>query len=249
MIKDAYSKRFYTYYTKYITLTLKLRQPQEESLDYFARMCDIIEMKKNPTTDRDIVTQFSEEYEAQPTQEKKDKFLRDKAAEIAAAFYQSDLSATQEYFNTLSSFERDFPSVCFALATGIGKTRLMGACIAYLRYEKGIKNFFVMAPNLTIYRKLREDLGNPSNPKYVFRGLDLFVNPPRVIDGENYNDFRQGTFGVNDVVINVFNISKLNSDSKVKDGAPARIKRLSEVLGESYFSYLQSLADLCIFMD
>lgn len=125
----------------------------------------------------------------------------------------------------------------------------MGACIAYLRYEKEIKNFFVMAPNLTIYRKLREDLGNPSNPKYVFRGLDLFVNPPRIIDGDNYNDFRQGTFGVNDVVVNVFNISKLNSDSKVKDGVPARIKRLSEVLGESYFSYLQSLPDLCIFMD
>lgn len=249
MIKDSYTKRFYTYYTKYITLALKLRRPQEDSLDYFARMCDIIKMKKNPATDKDIVARFSDEYEAQPTQEKKDKFLRDKATEIAADFYQDDLAAIQEYFKTLSSFERDFPSVCFALATGIGKTRLMGACIAYLRYEKGIKNFFVMAPNLTIYRKLREDLGNPSNPKYVFRGLDLFVNPPRIIDGDNYNDFRQGTFGVNDVVINVFNISKMNSDSKVKDGAPARIKRLSEVLGESYFSYLQSLPDLCIFMD
>jgi len=47
----------------------------------------------------------------------------------------------------------------------------------------------------------------------------------------------------------VFNISKLNSDSKVKDGAPARIKRLNEVLGESYFSHLQSLPDLCVFMD
>src|SRR5699024_6831075 len=35
----------------------------------------------------------------------------------------------------------------------------------------------------------------------------------------------------------------------VKDGAPARIKRLNEVLGQSYFSYLQSLPDLCIFMD
>ena len=53
----------------------------------------------------------------------------------------------------------------------------------------------------------------------------------------------------NEVIINVFNISKLNSDSKVKDGKPARIKRLNEVLGESYFEYLQSLPDLCIFMD
>jgi len=28
-------------------------------------------------------------------------------------------------------FERDFPSLCFALAIGVGKTRLMGAFIAY----------------------------------------------------------------------------------------------------------------------
>ena len=28
-------------------------------------------------------------------------------------------------FPTLADFERDFPSLCFALATGVGKTRLM----------------------------------------------------------------------------------------------------------------------------
>lgn len=29
-------------------------------------------------------------------------------------------------------FDTQFPSFCFALATGVGKTRLMGACIYYL---------------------------------------------------------------------------------------------------------------------
>ena len=33
---------------------------------------------------------------------------------------------------TCTDFERSFPSLCFALATGVGKTRLMGAFIAYL---------------------------------------------------------------------------------------------------------------------
>jgi type III restriction enzyme len=47
----------------------------------------------------------------------------------------------------------------------------MGACIAYLYLEKGIKNFFVLAPNLTIYNKLIEDFGNSSNPKYVSMAL------------------------------------------------------------------------------
>jgi type III restriction enzyme len=218
MIKEFYTEKFYTYHSKYIKNILALRPPQHESLEIFAKLCDIINLRKKTDDDGEN-------------------------------FYDEDLAAVREYFPTLTSFERDFPSVCFALATGIGKTRLMGACISYLYYEKGIRNFFVMAPNLTIYRKLKEDLGNTSNPKYVFRGLDKFVDPPRIIDGDNYADFRQGKFGVNDVVINVFNIAKLNSDSKVANGAPARIKRLNEVLGESYFSYLRSLPDLCIFMD
>ena len=152
-----------------------------------------------------------------------------------------ELTKIRTLFPTLSSFERDFPSVCFALATGIGKTRLMGALIAYLVYEKGVKNFFVMAPNLTIYKKLKADLGDTANPKYVFRGLDRFVNPPRIIDGDNYEEFRQ-TALFDDITVNVFNISKLNSES-------GRMRRLQEVLGQSYFSYLQALPDLCIFMD
>lgn len=167
---------------------------------------------------------------------------------------EEELKSVQELFPTLTSFEREFPSVCFALATGIGKTRLMGACIAYLHYHKGVNNFFVMAPNLTIYKKLKADLGDSSNKKYVFRGLDRFTTPPRIVDGDNYEEFRmirdQLSFNDNEkIIINVFNISKLNSEAKTSDGKPARIKRLNEVLGQSYFEYLQALPDLCIFMD
>jgi len=212
MLKEPYTAKSYSYHSKYIKNALALRPPQADSLEIFARLCDVLLLQKG-------------------------------------ADLEKELAAVRELCPTLTSFERDFPSVCFALATGIGKTRLMGACIAYLHYEKGIRNFFVMAPNLTIYKKLKADLGEPSSSKYVFRGLDRFVIPPRIIDGDNYEAFRQGAFGFSDIVINVFNISKLNADSKVKDGKPARIKRLNEVLGESYFSYLQSLPDLCIFMD
>ena len=41
-------------------------------------------------------------------------------------------------------FERDFPSICFALATGVGKTRLMGAFISYLYMIGKSRNFFVL---------------------------------------------------------------------------------------------------------
>ena len=256
MIKEPYMEHFYSYHSKYINNILSLRQPQHESLEIFARLCDTISLKKFPQT----MGQISSEHQAELAQfdndnlsedkkaEKKRKLLQQLSAQAAAEFYKDDLQAVRQICPTLTSFERDFPSFCFALATGIGKTRLMGACIAYLRYEKGIKNFFVMAPNLTIYNKLKKDLADNTSPKYVFRGLDLFATPPIIIDGDNYASFNAGTMFDN-VVINIFNIDKLNSESKTTKGKPPRIKKLNEVLGESYFAYLQSLPDLCIFMD
>src|SRR5262249_19154639 len=75
-----------------------------------------------------------------------------KGADVATA-----LEAIRGEFPTVTDFEREFPSLCFALATGVGKTRLMGAFISYLHLARGIDNFFVLAPNLTIYNKLIND--------------------------------------------------------------------------------------------
>ncbi|MBU2614989.1 MAG: DEAD/DEAH box helicase family protein, partial [Elusimicrobia bacterium] len=136
----------------------------------------------------------------------------------------------------------------FALATGVGKTRLMGAFITYLFVSKGIKNFFVLAPNLTIYNKLIDDLSNPNNPKYVFKGISEFtVTPPLIITGDNYEETRHGDLFNKSICINIFNISKINSE--VRSGREPKIKRLSEYLGESYFNYLASLPDLVLIMD
>src|ERR1700752_3221777 len=60
------------------------------------------------------------------------------------------LAAIQSEYPGVTDFEREFPSVCFALATGVGKTRLMGAFISYLHLAHGLNNFFVLAPNLPI---------------------------------------------------------------------------------------------------
>jgi type III restriction enzyme len=49
-------------------------------------------------------------------------------------------------FPTVTDFEREFPSLCFPLATGVGKTRLVGAFISYLHLAYGFSNFFVLAP-------------------------------------------------------------------------------------------------------
>ena len=141
------------------------------------------------------------------------------------------LATLKGEFPKLTDFEREFPSLCFALATGVGKTRLMGAFIAYLHLAHSINNFFVLAPNLTIYNKLITDF-TPNTPKYVFKGIGEFaINAPRVITGDNYD--QQNILGgelLGEVRINIFNISKINSE--VRGGKEPRIKRMKEVLGE-----------------
>jgi type III restriction enzyme len=149
-------------------------------------------------------------------------------------------------FQTLADFERDFPSLCFALATGVGKTRLMGAFISYLHAAYGYKHFFVLAPNLTIYDKLIGDF-SPNSPKYVFKGIAEFAStPPEVITGDNYEQ-RGSRSLLGGIEVNIFNISKINSE--VRGGKSPKIKRLSEYLGQSYFEYLAGLDDLVLIMD
>jgi type III restriction enzyme len=201
-----------------ISNRLSLRPPQRDSLEILARVCEIIELSKD----------------ADPT---------------------TALTAIKSEFSTVEDFERDFPSLCFAIATGVGKTRLMGAFIAYLYQSEGIRNFFVLAPNLTIYNKLIADF-TPNTPKYVFKGIGEFaVHPPLVVTGDTYEDGRgvrrddqlPGVDWGYDVHINIFNISKINSE--VRGGNAPRIKRLSEYIGQSYFDYLAGLEDLVMLMD
>ena len=179
--------------------------------------------------------------------------ILDRLTEIVPPRKDADVAAALEIihseFSSVTDFERDFPSLCFALATGVGKTRLMGAFISYLHLAHGINNFFVLAPNLTIYNKLIADFSDRTHPKYVFKGISEFaIDAPSIITGDNYDqhDPVSGTlFG--GVRINIFNISKINSE--VRGGKSPRIKRLSEYIGESYFDYLAGLPDLVLLMD
>ena len=120
----------------------------------------------------------------------------------------------------------------------------MGAFIAYLYLAKNIRNFFVLAPNLTIYNKLIEDFSNSSSPKYVFQGIGEFVHRrPRIITGDNYEEARQGELFKYEIHINIFNIGKINAETR--SGKSPRIKRLGEYLGDSYFNYLPASMILC----
>lgn len=169
-------------------------------------------------------------------------------------------------YPSMKMFERDFPSLCFALATGVGKTRLMGAMIAWLYLTGRSRHFFVLAPNLTIYEKLKKDF-LMGNPKYVFQGIpELVQTPPVIITGDDYEDGRGVRLdyavaatmtgdlfaGEEAPHINIFNVSKINAkDNKVganKSNDP-KMRRLQEYIGDSYFNYLADLPDLVVIMD
>lgn len=149
--------------------------------------------------------------------------------------------AINSMYPTLTDFEREFMSLTFALATGVGKTRLMGAFITYLYCNHGIRNFFVVAPGTTIYEKLKTDLGDPSSPKYVFKGLGCFNNPPMLISDEDYRTKQLSLFQ-SEINLFVYNIDKFNNEN-------AKMHQLNEYLGASFFEELSNLDDLVLLMD
>src|SRR5271155_4570914 len=146
-------------------------------------------MIESPTESARIVRMVTQRLSLRPPQATSLEILDDivnridlhKIGDTAAA-----LSAIKVAYPRVEDFERDFPSLCFALATGVGKTRLMGAFISYLYLTGKSRHFFVLAPNKIIYQKLIADF-TPGTPKYVFKGTAKFPQrPPLVITGENY---------------------------------------------------------------
>ena len=209
---------------------LSMREPLAQCLGVIADITDRLSLNKRPTDE-----------------------------EEQKAFLADELAKAREVVPSIKSFGRKFPSLTCSIATGIGKTRLMAATIYYLHQVHGIKHFFILAPNLTLYNKLLRDFGDPGYDKYVFKGLAEYVtNPPVVITGENYLSQgcipgQQSLHEFKDIEINIFNIAKFNSDNKTskKGGVVSapRMKRLSEYLGTSYYDYLASLPDLVVLMD
>lgn len=210
----------YAEIVKYISQRLSLRPPQKKSLEILEEVMRLAEVRK----DADPALQLRQ--------------------------------ITGKY-KTVTHFDRNFLSLCFALATGVGKTRLMGAFITFLHKAYGINNFLVIAPNLTIYDKLIADF-TPGTPKYVFKGIDVFTQTaPRIITGDNY----QSGGGVQEddmlggIVVNIFNIAKITAKDKGhlatgdEKSKVAKIRRISETIGESYFDYLSSRSDLVMLMD
>ena len=175
-------------------------------------------------------------------------YLRNTLAEI-----ESVATANCEDKHTIKVDDNfKFPSFCFDMATGIGKTRLMGAAIYYLYKTKGYKHFFILAPGNTIYDKLRKE-SNPAHPKYIFKGLEAEMGRPKVYDGENYirypARFVQGEIEIektSEIQLFIFNIGKIFNS---KTDTTFKFHKYQETLGSSFADVLAKFDDLVICMD
>lgn len=150
-----------------------------------------------------------------------------------------------DLYPTFKGFDRGFMNLCFALATGVGKTRLMGVFIIYLYTHYNARNYFVVAPSLTIYEKLTHDFTDESSDKYVFKGVNCFsAGSVHVVKGEEIHDrkFQVDSFG--DITVFIFNAQKFNSDKENR-----RVNKLDETIGDSFIGYLHNLKDLVVIMD
>jgi len=210
---------------QYITNTMSLRSPQEKSLVFFADYLEGDAGKK-------VVARMKRENRGSV-----------ECVEVATREYSQAIPDLKQF----QAFERTFPAYTFALATGVGKTRLMGAFVAYLYLVYGIQHFMIVAPGNTIYRKLVDDFSKANNPKYVFRGIEeLTTSNVKVITKDNYGQSQMAQLFANKIEINIFNIQQFAQKDIEKEKG---ITKFSELLGESYFEYLSSLDDLVILMD
>ena len=118
-------------------------------------------------SDERIQRQITQRLSLRSPQEHSLALLADVVSKIDLS-KDTDLTAALEMiqasYPSVTDFERDFPSLCFALATGVGKTRLMGAFATFLFLTGRSRHYFVLAPNTTIYDKLIQDFtpGTPS---------------------------------------------------------------------------------------
>lgn len=214
---------------KYINSAMNLRKPQLKSLEIFANYLK-----------SEVGQKVLFRLKNQGLEDKK-KLVDEILAE--SKNYFSQISETKDF----EEFERKFPAFTFSLATGVGKTRLMGAFVSYLYLVHGIQHFLIVAPNLTIYRKLLEDFSKANRPKYVFRGIqEINSTTARIITTSNYeNESGKQLFG-NELQINIFNIQQFAQTDMTQQRG---IHSFKENIGESHFDSLKSQSDLVVMLD
>lgn len=167
----------------------------------------------------------------------------------------SETEAELAGHKTFERFDTEFPSFGFHIATAVGKTRLMGACIAYLHKTRGWRNFFILTKGSTVYEKTIANFTR-GNPKYALEGYTE-MPPFELITGDDYERATvagrlrglPSLLGDNYINIFVFNVEKTFSNKNEQRRFHGGKTGKSEILGDSMANLLAKLPDLVLLMD
>ena len=158
--------------------------------------------------------------------------LKDMSAEEVANLFKED--------NPNWKFDHAATEFTIHMATGVGKTRMIGAIIAYLFLSKESRNFMIVSPRAEIIRKfISVCIGERD---YLFVDPS-FIDYPIVFNSEsNERDFTQSGMFDKGPRIWVLSPQSLTANN-------ARMKFKGQFDKCSPVEYLQSLDDLVVFFD
>ena len=110
-----------------------------------------------------------------------------------------------------SDTDRKAPFLGFEMATGSGKTMLMGGAIYYLHKMNNIKNFLIITPSSTeIYKKTIRNFRIGSN-ETVWD--DEVPFKPNIVNGDNFKNTKDLFNTDTDANIFIFNIDKFGTNA------------------------------------
>lgn len=141
-------------------------------------------------------------------------------------------------------FPNEYARLTFVLATGVGKTRLMGSLIADLFLSGKAQHFVIMAPSSTIYKKLLRET-SPTDAKYLFTGLTQFPRP-KVFHAGNWTSWRPARKFENAPILFILTPGQVRAQS---GNEATRRMRSSGDWGSSLVENLSKKDDLIIFLD
>jgi superfamily II DNA or RNA helicase len=178
----------------------------------------------------------------------------------AARFRQPQREAFDYFHDLVSGFDDDLPKLdparlreqlqdrgldvpklpaylVFALATGVGKTRIAGAIIAYLHLTNQTNNVVILAPRSAVLDKFERE-ARASSSKYLLLDPSL-VPEPHICLRNTIEDFEPAK--------DQLNLFLLSPQSLT--GGDRRIARPREFRGGSLLDYLRDCSDLIVITD
>lgn len=146
----------------------------------------------------------------------------------------------------------EFPRYCFKMATGSGKTKVMGLAIAWAYLNGYSSNFLIIAPNVIVFERLKEDFESgrifntdPVIPEELKGDFQLNY----ILRGDEPTNIRENSL----VLLNIDQIKgrrEESIDTSFGRGFLTPKPNLKiEINDETYFNALKKLSSLLIIND